>query len=129
VKQAGATGAQFKFHFRHSHFVHAAIKNGANQTGVFRGRDVAAYTPKLGDILQNNRGKHQYDFAFAASHTKYESHSAIVYEVGSDNKGKCLRTIGGNEGDSVGFKEVRLDATGRVKNASGVYIAVIETLL
>ena len=40
-----------------------------------------------------------------------------------------LRTIGGNESDSVGMKEVRLDADGLVKNPAGLYISVIETLL
>ena len=50
-------------------------------------------------------------------------------EVGGDSKGNYLRTIGGNESDAVGMKEVRLDADGRVKNAAGLYISVIETLL
>ena len=46
-----------------------------------------------------------------------------------DNKGNYLRTIGGNESDSVGMKEVRLDANGLVKNAASLYIAVIESML
>jgi hypothetical protein len=52
-----------------------------------------------------------------------------VIEVGSDQRGRYLRTIGGNEDDSVGLKEVRLGANGRVHNPSGLYISVIETLL
>ena len=54
---------------------------------------------------------------------------AIVMEVGVDNKGNYLRTIGGNESDSVGMKEVRLDGNGLVKNPAGLYISVIETML
>lgn len=129
VRQAGATPNQFKFAAAHARFVHAAIANAKANTGVFLGRPVDQYAPKLGDILQNNRGKVKRDFAYAAKHDAYASHSAIVMEVGSDNRGLYLRTIGGNESDSVGLKEVRLDAKGRVKNADGLYISVIETLL
>jgi hypothetical protein len=133
VKQAGATAAQFMFSPQHSQFVNAAIANAkANDkagTGVFMGRDVALYAPKMGDILQNNRGHGAYTFQYAATHRSYPSHSAIVMEVGVDSKGNYLRTIGGNESDSVGMKEVRLDANGLVKNAAGLYIAVVETLL
>ena len=40
-----------------------------------------------------------------------------------------LRTMGGNESDSVGMKEVRLDAKGLVKSPGGLYMSVIETLV
>lgn len=129
VREAGATAKQFHFAEAHSQFVHWGIANAASGTGAFRGHDVTAYAPKLGDILHNNRSGHSYDFAFAAANKSYESHSAIVFEVGSDNKGRYLRTIGGNEGDSVGLKEVRLSPAGKVLNPKGLYISVIETLL
>lgn len=128
VKQAGATAAEFHFAQAHSRFVHWAIQNAASGTGQFRGRNPNAYAPKIGDILHNNRGGNHYDFAFASANKAYESHSAVVMEVGVDNKGRYLRTIGGNEADSVGLKEVRLLANGRVNNASDLYISVIETL-
>ncbi len=129
VKQAGATAAQFMFSPQHSQFVNGAIANAKAGTGAFMGRDVGQYVPKIGDILQNNRGHGAYTFQYAATHRSYPSHSAIVMEVGVDNKGNYLRTIGGNESDSVGMKEVRLDADGLVKNPAGLYISVIETLL
>ncbi len=129
VQSAGATKQQFHFAAAHAKFVHVAIKNHIQQVGVFHGRRPSTYGPALGDLLQNNRGKNTFNFDFAATHSQYESHSAIVVEVGSDNRGRYLRTIGGNEGDSVGMKEVRLDARGRVKNPDGVYIAVVQTLL
>jgi hypothetical protein len=53
----------------------------------------------------------------------------IVLEVGVDNKGNYRRAIGGNEENSVGIKEARLDSKGFVKNGDGHYIAVIETRL
>lgn len=128
VKQAGATAAEFHFSARHSAFVYWAIQNQLNHTGLFKAYDVKAYAPKVGDILQNNRSGNQFDFAYAKANQKYISHSAIVVEVGSDSKGNYLRTIGGNENDSVGLKQVRLDTKGYVKNASGIYISVIENL-
>lgn len=129
VKQAGATASQFRFDQAHARFVHAAIANAQAGTGVFRGRRPSEYAPKIGDLLQNNRSGHRFDFDFAKTHTKYESHSAIVMEVGVDTRGRYLRTIGGNEADSVGMKEVRLTSRGLVRNADGLYIAVVETLL
>ena len=128
VRQAGATANEFRFAAAHARFVHKAIQDFDNGTGVFHGRDVDDYPPKVGDILQNNRSGNSFDYAFASTHSAYESHSAIVIEVGADIAGRYLRTVGGNESDSVGMKEVRLDSSGHVKNASGLYIAVIETL-
>lgn len=129
VKQAGATAAQFVFASAHSRFVNAAIRNAEDGVGVFHGRDLSDYAPKVGDILQNNRGGNHFDFKFARTHKDYKSHSAVVIEVGVDNRGRYLRTVGGNESDSVGLKEVRLTPTGMVRNDDGLYIAVIETLL
>jgi hypothetical protein len=120
--------AEFHFAAAHSQFVFEAIQNHINQTGVFRGRKLTEYAPKVGDILHNNRSEHSFDYNFARQHRSYESHSAIIIEVGIDNVGHYLRTIGGNEGDTVGMKEVRLNNQGLVKNPSGLYISIIETL-
>lgn len=129
VKTAGATGTQFKFSAAHSRFVHAAIANAQSGNGVFHGRRLSEYAPKTGDILHNNRAGNRFDFDFAKANKEYKSHSAIVIEVGTDNRGRYLRTVGGNEADSVGMKEVRLTARGFVKNNDGLYISIIETLL
>jgi hypothetical protein len=130
VKTAGATKQQFRFAAMHSEFVYRAINDGSDPDAVFVGREVQKYAPKVGDILQNNRDpKKKIDYGFARSNPHYSSHSAIVCEVGVDTKGRYLRTIGGNESDSVGLKEVRLDANGVVKNTNGLYISVVETLL
>ena len=66
-------------------------------------RNVAQYAPKIGDILQNNRGHGAYTFQYAATLRSYPSHCAIVMEVGVDSKGNCLQTIGGNESDQNGL--------------------------
>lgn len=129
VRQAGATKAEFTFSPRHSEFVHDAIKNGLNQTGVFRAFSVEDYAPQVGDIIQNNRGGGKFGFNFARTHKGYASHSAIVIDVGVDAKGGYATTIGGNESDSVRRKMVRLDNKGLIRQrTSNPYIAVIQTL-
>lgn len=128
VKQGGAGATDFAYSARHSVYVHAAINDSPSSAG-FTGHAPATYVPKVGDILQNNRSGNTFAFEYARRKTSYESHAAVVIEVGSDNAGKYLRTIGGNEGDSVGLKEVRLSAGGTVRNGSGLYIAVLECKL
>ena len=129
VKEAGATKLQFNFASQHSQFVHTSIRNARQGLGSFHGHPIDQYRPKLGDIVQNNRAGNEFDFVHASTHKSYPSHSAVVYEVGVDNKGRYLRTIGGNEADSVGMKEVRLDSEGFIKNDAGLYISIIETLM
>ncbi len=129
VKRAGATKAEFKFADSHSTFVNQAIKNADAGTGVFRGRDVAIYAPKVGDIIHNNRNGNSYNFAYARKHDSYFSHSAIVVETGTDSNGRYALTIGGNESDSIRRTIVRLNANGLIKQrTSNPFICVIEDL-
>jgi len=131
VKKAGATAAEFAFSAQHSVFVHKAIANANAGTGVFRGRRVNQYAPKIGDIIHNNRNENVFDFDYAASHADYKSHTAIVIERGNDAKGAYLLTIGGNEGNSVGRRIIYLDAQGRLRQPAADpthYICVIENL-
>lgn len=129
VREAGATAAEFRFAAAHSVFVHAAIEDATNGTGVFHGVDVKASPPNVGDIIQNNRGGTSHDFAFAKTHAFYTSHSAIVVQVAQDGGGPFAVTIGGNESDSVRRTIVRLTPEGFVRQrASNPYIAIIRTL-
>jgi len=129
VKQAGATKAEFKFAMSHSVFVNQAIKNAVNGVGVFRGFDITAQAPAVGDIIQNNRRGNNFNFAFAKTHSQYESHSAIVIEIGQDNLGGFAFCVGGNESDSVRRSVVRLDSRGFIKQRDGnPFICVIQDL-
>jgi len=129
VKQAGATKAEFKFAMAHSVFVNQAIKNAVNGTGVFRGFDISAEPPGVGDIIHQNRGGNKFDFAFAKTHTNYLSHSVIVVEVGQDTQGGFAFCIGGNESDSVRQSVVRLNSQGFIKQRDGnPFICVIKDL-
>jgi hypothetical protein len=129
VKKAGATAAEFKFAAAHAVFVNKAIANAKSNSGVFRAFDIATGKPEIGDIIQNNRGGHKFDFNFAAANTQYESHSAIVVETGSDSAGCFALTVGGNESDSIRRTRVPLTAAGLVKQRPvNPFICVIKTL-
>ena len=129
VKQAGASKAEFKFAMAHSVFVNQAIKNGLNATGVFRGFDITAQKPAVGDIVQNNRRGNNFDFTFARTHSQYESHSVIVVEIGQDAEGGFAFCVGGNENDSVRRTVIRLNSNGFIKQRDGnPFICVIKNL-
>jgi hypothetical protein len=129
VKQAGAKASEFNFNPAHSQFVNAAIQNGLSNLGVFRGHDITGHAPNIGDIIHVNRNGNTFDFDFARTHKKYNSHSAIVVEVGVDPGGPFALTIGGNESDSIRSSLVRLTNSGLIKQRPrNPYICVIEDL-
>lgn len=127
--QAGASAHEFPFSARHGDYINTFISNAKNKKGGFMAHRLETYAPKVGDILHNNRSGNSFTYDYAAKHVKYESHSAIVTEVGVDTHGGYLRTVGGNETDAVGIKEVRLNRKGFVHNPQGLYISIVETLL
>ncbi|MFD0934100.1 DUF2272 domain-containing protein [Methylobacterium trifolii] len=125
VKKAGATATEFKFAAAHSVFVNAAINN----PGAFQGLDIKAAKPAIGDIVQNNRSGSKLNFDYAKSHSSYESHSAIVVEVGTDVSGGYAMTIGGNESNSIRRTLVRLDGNGFIKQrAQNPYICLLKNV-
>ncbi|HEU4560243.1 MAG TPA: DUF2272 domain-containing protein [Longimicrobium sp.] len=129
VKQAGASSAEFKFADAHSVFVHRAIQNQLNGTGVFRGRRITEHAPQVGDIIQNNRIGSTFNYDFARKNPNYPSHTAIVVKVDSDAAGPFALTIGGNEGDSIRRKVVRLTRDGLIKQrTNNPFICVIQNL-
>jgi hypothetical protein len=129
MRTAGASPEEFKASTAHSRFVFWAIQNQLNNRGLFRGHPLTGHRPGLGDIVQNNRGGQSLTYDFARAHQAYESHSAIVVEVGTDRDGRFVRTVGGNEGNSVGLKRVPLTADGFVQQRdSNPFICVIRTL-
>jgi len=127
VKTSGATASEFKFATAHSQFVHAAIANADNSRGVFRGRRITEYAPKPGDIIQNNRAGN-FSFDHARTHASYKSHSAIVVDIRAVGGVPHAITIGGNEDDTVGEKQVRLEPSGLIRQSGNRYICVIENL-
>lgn len=129
LQQAGATDDEFKFSPAHSVFVHWAIGNMQAHRGIFRAHPITEIPPSVGDIIHNNRGGSTHDFAFAATHDSYPSHSAIVVETGHDASGRFAVTIGGNESDSIRRKRVALDDNGLiVQRTNSPFICVIQNL-
>jgi hypothetical protein len=127
VKRAGATKDEFKFAMAHSVFVNQAIKNAIKGVGVFQGVDISEEAPDVGDIIQHNRGGGSFDFAFAKTHSSYQSHSVIVIEEGTDSAGRFAFCVGGNESDSVRRSTVRLDSKGFIKQRPGnSFIALVK---
>jgi hypothetical protein len=129
VKQAGARGSEFRFSRSHSVFVHKAIQNAVNGTGVFHGVDVSTHPPNVGDIIQHNRGGARFTFDHAARNSQYKSHSVIVIEIGQDAQSPFAFCVGGNEGDAIRRTVVRLTPQGFVRQRSrSPFICVIKTL-
>jgi hypothetical protein len=129
VKESGATGSEFKFSKRHSIFVHSAIQNAINETGVFHGLEISAQAPNVRAIIQHNRGGARFTFDHARTHTQYASHSVIVVEIGHDSEGPFAFCIGGNEGDAIRQTVVRLTPQGFIRQRGrNPFICVINTL-
>jgi hypothetical protein len=72
-----------------------AISN--REPGFFR----VFYAPRVGEIIHNNRGGQTLNYSLAAAHQSYQSHSAIVVEIGNNANGGYVITVGSNEGDTV----------------------------
>lgn len=129
IRTAGAGTTEFKASNAHSRFVFWAIDNLKNNVGCFHAHRLDEYAPQVGDIIHNNRGGQKIDYDFAAAHESYESHSAVVVEIGSDQTGDYAITVGGNEGDTVGRKRVALHPDGTImQRAPNPYICVIQNL-
>lgn len=131
IKISGG-GENFKYSSRHSTFVNWSIRNSIKNNGFYHGRKISEYAPKIGDIVHNNRNGNSFDFDFAKQHDAYESHCAIVVEEGVDGNGRYIRTIGGNESDSVGQRIIRLNTTGLIQQPKADktrFICVIQNML
>jgi hypothetical protein len=129
MRTGGAAPSEFKISNAHSRFVYWAIANARADRGLFRGYPIESCSPRVGDLIHNNRGKQKLDFAFAAAHEAYESHSALVVALGRDASGTFATTVGGNEGDTVGRKRVPLGADGKiVQRTENPFICVVRNL-
>lgn len=129
VKQTGATKSEFRFATAHSVFVNKAIKDADNGQGVFHGLPITEHAPRVGDIIQHNRGNKKFSFKFARENAQYKSHSVIVVQVGEDSDGRFALCVGGNESDAVRRSKVRLNPQGFIlQRGRDPYICVIKTL-
>jgi len=129
MQRAGATSAEFRFAAAHSEFVFKAIQNQKMNTGVFRGVRITEKAPELGDVIHNNRGGQTITYNFAANHSAYLSHSAIVVGFAQEAGSRFALTVGGNEANSIRTKRVLLDASGLiVQRKKDPFICLIKNL-
>lgn len=129
LKQAGAKKSEFLFSAQHSQFVHWAIGNAEARRGVFQAFPFDEVALDVGDIVQWNRNGNIFNFDHAAREKSYPSHSAIVTALGRDAAGRFARTVGGNEGDTIGISRIALNEAGIIRQrAKRSFIAVVQTL-
>ncbi len=120
---AGARNAEFDFSKRHAMFIKQTIGNALASAGVFRGRKIEDYKPKVGDLICANAAGGTKTYNQAANQNSYSSHSAIVVEI---RPGAAI-TIGGNEGNTIDKRQHTLSTAGFVVQRSpDPYICVIE---
>lgn len=129
LKTAGATKEEFNFSSGHWVYNRWAIRNQRRGEGLFRGRQISEYQPKIGDLLSANRGGGNVTYDRAGDTQKsYESHSNIVVNRAEDRQGEYIELIGGNESDSVGKSKVYLKSGLVPQRSPNPYICIIENL-
>jgi hypothetical protein len=120
---AGAKNAEIDFSIRHAVFIKQTIGNALAGSGVFRGRKITEYKPKIGDIICANADGGTKTYSQASTQNNYRSHTAIVVGI---QPGAAI-TIGGNEGNTIDRRQHALSPAGFVVQRSpDPYICVIE---
>jgi hypothetical protein len=133
LKEAGA-GDSFKYAVAHCHYFQDFVDRAG--PALYEAVSAADAIPQVGDIVHYGRASaERHDFAAAradyGNDSFYPSHSSIVVEV--DHHAGVIRTIGGNEGNSVKLAAHRLEEDGRLKqrrvgNRSLPWIGVLRLI-
>jgi peptidoglycan hydrolase-like protein with peptidoglycan-binding domain len=116
MRKAGA-GSNFRYSSAHTEYVGAAKRNKlTSSSNPFKAYRLAEFAPRVGDIVCVERSSSGVTYDNVDDDQFRASHCDIVVEV---QPGKLI-TIGGNLSDSVGRKEVAINASGIV-SARGYY--------
>ncbi len=118
LKSAGAEDS-FSYSASHSVYIKEAINNVGGESGVIKGYKPANYTPQLGDLVCSTRGGVDTTFEEAGRTTGYPSHCDIVIDTNS----LTITVVGGNVGNTVSTKALRVDSNGRVIDSS-VFVVI-----
>lgn len=121
---AAGAGGNFPYAPGHATYINRAISNAVGKVAnaPIVGHQLSGYVLKPGDLIGYWRGEKAITFANAVSVGWYQSHTDIVVEVGN----KVARSIGGNVGNSVTKREVRLNAAGNLVDTRANWFVVIE---
>ena len=123
MRKAGA-GDRFKYSPQHSVYIRAAIKAktaGNEHAGVW-GHRITERAPAVGDLVCYAR---QAGVTYDTPSADYKAHADIVVAT----KQGSIQVIGGNVGNSVSLKSLKLDAKGRLSDKSHQWFAVLENRL
>lgn len=122
-KQAGA-GTRFPYGASHSRYIRRAIRDRQREvaSAPLRGFRLGERPPATGDLVCYAR---QAGVGFDDQPASDKSHADIVVAVGP----AAIEVIGGNVGNSVGKKHLRLGPGGRLADRSQAWFAVLENRL
>jgi hypothetical protein len=120
MRKSGAED-RFKYSSQHSVYIREAIKAKLNSKDSygFWGHKIDAYAPKVGDLVCYAR---EAGVSYDTPTANYKSHSDLV--VGKEDK--VLKVIGGNVGNSVSLKNLKIDSNGLLKDVNHKWFAVLE---
>lgn len=125
MKNAGA-GNHFKYSSRHSVYIRDAIqkRNNNDSNAAFKGYRLNEVNPQIGDLVcassGEDAGKVDYDTT-----TDYRAHCDIVIET----KQGEIDVIGGNVGDSVSKRTIKVNEKGMLIDTSRPWFVVIKNQL
>ena len=125
MKKSGAK-ENFRYSELHSTYIKWATKNRAklNSKDFFLAYDVSEYSPKVGDLVCYSR---ESGINYQNQPPWYKSHSDIVVEVNKTLRE--IKVIGGNVGNSVTQKHLKINENGILIDKKYSWFAVIENRL
>lgn len=123
MRIAGA-GDRFKFSAQHSVYIREAIKarQKGNKKYGFWGFRLSERAPEVGDLVCYSR---QSGISFDTQSANYASHADVVVSK-SD---KAIQVIGGNVGNSVSLKALKIDNKGVLTDKNHKWFAVLQNRL
>lgn len=118
-RHAGA-GDRFKYSAQHSVYIRRAIKAKLADDAKYGmwGFRLTEYSPVIGDLICYTR---ESGISYDTQSADYKSHSDLVVDV----KPGELLVIGGNVGNSVSLKHVKISANGRVTDSNEAWFAAL----
>lgn len=123
VRKAGAA-QKFKYSTQHSVYIRTAIKarEQSNKTYGFWGYRLNERAPEIGDIICYSR---EAGISYDTQSASYKSHCDIVVEKSTTN----IKVIGGNVGNSVSVKNLKIKSNGQLADSNHEWFAVLQNRL
>ncbi|MBA3594450.1 MAG: DUF2272 domain-containing protein [Pseudomonadota bacterium] len=119
MRKSGA-GTKFRYSAQHSVYIRSAIRARAKEDRNygFWAYGLSERAPKIGDLVCYAR---EPGISLDSLSANYKSHADLVVGV-SENS---ISVIGGNVGNSVSMKSLKLNAKGRLADKQKLWFAVL----